>query len=40
MKPIKYLGQNFLTSRKIIEEIIRTADIKPDDVILEVGPGK
>ncbi len=40
MKPIKYLGQNFLTSRKIVEEIIRAADLKLGDVILEVGPGK
>jgi 16S rRNA (adenine1518-N6/adenine1519-N6)-dimethyltransferase len=40
MKPIKYLGQNFLTSRKIVEEIISAADLKPDDVVLEVGPGK
>lgn len=40
MKPIKYLGQNFLTSKKIVEDIIRAADLQPDDVILEVGPGK
>lgn len=40
MKPIKYLGQNFLTSKKIVEDIIRAADIKTDDIILEVGPGK
>jgi len=40
MKPNKYLGQFFLSSKKIVEEIIRAADIKPDDVVLEVGPGK
>ena len=40
MKPNKYLGQNFLTSKKIVEEIIKTADIEPNDVVLEVGPGK
>jgi len=40
MKPAKYLGQNFLTSREIVEEIIGAADLKPDDVVLEVGPGK
>jgi 16S rRNA (adenine1518-N6/adenine1519-N6)-dimethyltransferase len=40
VKPIKYLGQNFLTSKKIVEEIIRAADLKPDDVVLEIGPGK
>lgn len=40
MKPIKHLGQNFLTSKKIVEDIVRAADLKPDDVVLEVGPGK
>lgn len=40
MKAIKHLGQNFLTSKKIVGDIIRAADLKPDDVILEVGPGK
>lgn len=40
MRSIKYLGQNFLTSKRIIEDIIHAADLKPDDVILEAGPGK
>ncbi len=40
MKPVKHLGQNFLTSKKIVEEIVRAADLQPDDVVLEVGPGK
>ncbi|MCX6731485.1 MAG: 16S rRNA (adenine(1518)-N(6)/adenine(1519)-N(6))-dimethyltransferase RsmA, partial [Candidatus Parcubacteria bacterium] len=40
MRPNKFLGQNFLTSQKIIDEIIKAADIKPNDIILEVGPGK
>ena len=40
MKPNKFLGQNFLNSKKIIADIIRAADLKPDDVVLEVGPGK
>jgi len=34
------LGQNFLTSKNIVEKIIKAADIKPTDVILETGPGK
>ncbi|MFH1979090.1 MAG: 16S rRNA (adenine(1518)-N(6)/adenine(1519)-N(6))-dimethyltransferase RsmA [Patescibacteria group bacterium] len=38
------LGQHFLTptagGEKIIDEIIDTADLKTDDVVLEVGPGK
>jgi 16S rRNA (adenine1518-N6/adenine1519-N6)-dimethyltransferase len=40
MKPIKHLGQNFLRSKFIIGEIVKAADIKPNDVVLEVGPGK
>ncbi len=40
LKPNKYLGQNFLTSRKIVEDIVRAAGLKPDDVVLEAGPGK
>ncbi|MBU1159781.1 ribosomal RNA small subunit methyltransferase A [Patescibacteria group bacterium] len=40
MKAKKSLGQNFLTSQKIVEDIIRAADLRPDDVVLEVGPGK
>ena len=39
-KPIKHLGQNFLTSKKIAEDIVNAADIKPDDIVLEAGPGK
>ena len=38
-KPIKRLGQNFLVDKKIITKITETADLKPDDTILEVGPG-
>lgn len=34
------LGQNFLQNKKIAEEIIEAAEIKKDDIILEVGPGK
>lgn len=40
IKPIKHLGQNFLTSRKIVEQIVCVADLKSDDVVLEAGPGK
>ncbi len=39
-KPKKSLGQNFLASRRIAEEIVRAANIAPGDVVLEVGPGK
>ncbi len=40
IKPNKFLGQNFLKSKKIAEEIIKAADLSLDDVVLEVGPGK
>lgn len=40
MRPKKSLGQNFLTSKKIVDDIVAAADLKPDDVVLEVGPGK
>lgn len=35
----KSLGQNFLTDRHILEKIVKAADIGPDDLVLEVGPG-
>jgi len=38
-KPKKGLGQNFLIDKNILQKIIETADIKPEDTILEVGPG-
>lgn len=33
------LGQNFLVDREVLDKIIETAEIKPDDLIIEVGPG-
>ena len=38
-KPSKGLGQNFLIDKKVLEKIIVASDIKPNDTILEVGPG-
>ena len=38
-RPSKGLGQNFLIDKNVLKKIIEAADIKPDDVILEVGPG-
>ena len=35
----KRLGQNFLINPEVISDIIKFADIKPDDTILEIGPG-
>ena len=33
-------SQNFLINPKITEYIVREADIRPEDIILEIGPGK
>ena len=35
----KRLGQNFLIDGQTISDIIDFADIKPDDTIIEIGPG-
>lgn len=39
VRPTKTLGQNFLHDPNTIRRIVRTAEIGPDDVALEVGPG-
>ena len=38
-RPSKGLGQNFLIDAHVLEKIVISADIKPSDTILEVGPG-
>ncbi len=35
----KIMGQNFLIDKNVLQKIIKTADLKPDDIVLEVGPG-
>ncbi len=35
----KSLGQNFLTDKNIIDEIIEGAAIGPQDLVIEIGPG-
>jgi 16S rRNA (adenine1518-N6/adenine1519-N6)-dimethyltransferase len=39
IKPSKRLGQNFLIDKAIVKKIIKTADIKASDNIIEIGPG-
>ncbi len=39
MKAKKHLGQNFLNNLGIIQKIVEAAEIKPEDEIVEVGPG-
>lgn len=38
-QPLKRLGQNFLIDRGVIKKIIEAAELKKDDLVLEVGPG-
>src|SRR3989344_760719 len=40
MRAKKSLGQNFLTSRGVTRDIVAAANITPNDVVLEIGPGK
>ena len=35
----KSLGQNFITDRGVIEDIVAGCDIGPDDLVIEIGPG-
>ena len=37
--PKKSLGQHFLVDENVLGVIGRLADLAPDDVVLEVGPG-
>jgi len=37
--PSKRLGQNFLIDKIILNKIVKAADIKLTDVVLEIGPG-
>jgi 16S rRNA (adenine1518-N6/adenine1519-N6)-dimethyltransferase len=34
------LGQNFLADPNLLDAIVRDAELEPDDVVLEVGPGE
>jgi 16S rRNA (adenine1518-N6/adenine1519-N6)-dimethyltransferase len=39
ISPARSKGQNFLTNEKIYNDIVLAADIKPNDTVLEIGPG-
>ncbi|WP_241692107.1 16S rRNA (adenine(1518)-N(6)/adenine(1519)-N(6))-dimethyltransferase RsmA [Streptomyces sp. N1] len=39
VRPTKQRGQNFVIDANTVRRIIRTADVRPDDVVVEVGPG-
>jgi 16S rRNA (adenine1518-N6/adenine1519-N6)-dimethyltransferase len=38
--PKKGLGQNFLADKEVARNIVHAIDPKPDEVILEIGPGR
>ena len=40
IKPKKSLGQNFLRDSQVLQKIVDSADIVPDDFIIEIGPGE
>ncbi|MBX6766360.1 MAG: 16S rRNA (adenine(1518)-N(6)/adenine(1519)-N(6))-dimethyltransferase, partial [Actinomadura rubrobrunea] len=39
VRPTKTLGQNFVVDANTVRRIVRAADVAPDDVVIEVGPG-
>ncbi|GAI30694.1 unnamed protein product, partial [marine sediment metagenome] len=38
-RPNKRMGQNFLVSKIVLKKIVKATDLKPSDIVLEVGPG-
>ena len=38
-RPTKARGQNFVIDPNTVRRIVRAADLRPDDVVVEVGPG-
>ncbi|MBY8887690.1 16S rRNA (adenine(1518)-N(6)/adenine(1519)-N(6))-dimethyltransferase RsmA [Streptomyces sp. PTM05] len=39
VRPTKQFGQNFVIDANTVRRIVRTAEVRPDDVVVEVGPG-
>ena len=39
LRPRKGLGQHFLVSKAHLQRIVEAAELSPDDVVLEIGPG-
>ncbi|MGP3922349.1 MULTISPECIES: 16S rRNA (adenine(1518)-N(6)/adenine(1519)-N(6))-dimethyltransferase RsmA [unclassified Streptomyces] len=39
VRPTKQRGQNFVIDANTVRRIVRTADVRSDDVVVEVGPG-
>ncbi len=39
LKPKKYFGQNFLIEKEVLKHILKAAELKKTDIVIEVGPG-
>ena len=39
IRPLKRFGQHFLIDGNLMRKLVTAAEVRPDDVILEVGPG-
>ncbi|MDD5290526.1 MAG: 16S rRNA (adenine(1518)-N(6)/adenine(1519)-N(6))-dimethyltransferase RsmA [Patescibacteria group bacterium] len=39
IKPARSRGQNFLIKEEVYEKIVKAADLKADDIVLEIGSG-
>lgn len=39
IQPRKSLGQNFLADQRALERIVEAAELGPEDIVLEIGPG-
>jgi 16S rRNA (adenine1518-N6/adenine1519-N6)-dimethyltransferase len=39
VRPTKQRGQNFVIDANTVRRIVRAAELEPDDVVIEVGPG-
>jgi len=39
IRPVKYLGQNFLIDNSVLKKIIKAAELLKNDTVLEIGPG-
>lgn len=38
-EPKKFFGQNFLINNDVLQQMVETAEITPEDIVIEVGPG-
>ncbi len=39
VSPQSWKGQNFLIDQEVLEKIVSSAELKKDDIVLEIGPG-